>query len=364
MTRRARLVELGYAHLLRPLLFAARGGDPERVHEDMIGALSVLQNLPGVRDAVGALTRVPATPIEVAGVRFPGRVGLAAGMDKDGRAARAWQHLGFAFAELGTVTASPQPGNPKPRIFRAAASRGLVNRMGFNNHGAAALAHRLAAAGVYRGNGAAGIPLGISLGKTKVVPVEDAVADYLTSLDLVAPHADYVAVNVSSPNTPGLRSLQDGGALANLLTALTARASELSAGASPAGPGPLPVWVKIAPDLTWEQVDEVVAAASQAGVAGVIATNTTLARDGLAAVDRHLAHEAGGLSGAPLTQRALEVVTYVAAHTHLPVMGVGGIMEAGHARAMLDAGASLVQLYTGFIYSGPALVGAINEEAW
>lgn len=357
MNWRKATVDGGYQRLLRPILFRAHRGDPEKIHEDMIAALAVLAQAPGLRDAVRGLTRVAAEPVEVAGITFRSRVGLAAGMDKDGRAALAWQHLGFAFAELGTVTAQAQPGNEKPRVFRAQASRGLVNRMGFNNHGALALANRLAVAGVFRGNGVAGIPLGISIGKTKVVPVEDAVADYLASFDLVHPHADYVAVNVSSPNTPGLRTLQDGGAMAALLGALTARARVLS----PADP--VPVFVKIAPDLTWEQVDEVLDAASAHGVAGIIATNTTLSRDGLAAADAHLAQEAGGLSGAPLTARAREVVGYVARHTDLPVMGVGGIMTAGDAQAMLDAGARLLQLYTGFIYAGPALVGAINEEA-
>lgn len=353
--RRA-LVSAGYERALRPILFKARGGDPERIHEDMISALATLARVPGARSLVGALTRTSSSPVEVAGIRFPGRVGLAAGMDKDGLAALAWQRLGFAFAELGTVTAIPQPGNPRPRVFRATASGGLVNRMGFNNHGARALADRLAAKGVYRGNGAAGIPLGISLGKSKVVEVTDAVADYLTSFDAVRPHADYIAVNVSSPNTPGLRTLQDGGALAELLGALTERARALDAAR------PVPVLVKIAPDLTWPQVDEVLAAATDAGVSGLIATNTTLSRDGLAPADAHLAQEAGGLSGRPLTARARAVVGYVAGHCDLPVIGSGGVMTGADARALLDAGASLVQIYTGFVYAGPALIGAINEE--
>ena len=353
---RQALVRSGYEKVLRPVLFRAHGGDPERIHEDMIHTLATLARVPGARSLVGALTRTASDPVEVAGIRFPGRVGLAAGMDKDGLAALAWQRLGFAFAELGTVTGQAQPGNPRPRVFRAQASGGLVNRMGFNNHGARALADRLAAAGVYSGNGAAGIPLGISLGKTKVVEVEDAVGDYLTSFDAVHPHADYIAVNVSSPNTPGLRSLQDGGALVELLGALTERARTV------APSNPVPVLVKIAPDLTWPQVDEVLAAASDAGVAGIIATNTTLGREGLAPADAHLAEEAGGLSGRPLTARAREVVRYVAGHTELPVVGSGGVMTAADARALLDAGASLVQLYTGFVYAGPALIAAINEE--
>lgn len=351
------LVRSGYERALRPLLFRAHGGDPERIHEDMIAGLELLAAAPGVRDAVRWLTHVPAEPVEVAGVRFPGRVGLAAGMDKDGRAARAWQYLGFAFAELGTVTARAQPGNPSPRIVRLPASRGLINRMGFNNAGAAALANRLAVAGIARGNNAAGIPLGISIGKTKVVPVEDAVEDYLVSLRLLAPHADYIAVNVSSPNTPGLRGLQDGGALRELLGALVREARALAPGGTA-----VPVFVKVAPDLGLDQLAEVVEVADACGAAGLIATNTTLGREGLDPRERRLAAEAGGLSGAPLTRRALEVVTFLVRHTDLPVMAVGGIMTAADARAMLDAGAPLVQLYTGFIYAGPALIGEINRE--
>lgn len=357
MSARATVVEGGYARVLRPLLFAAHGGDPERIHQDMIAALRLLQSTPGLRRAVQALTSVPGDPVTVAGIDFPGRVGLAAGMDKEGHAARAWQHLGFAFAELGTVTARAQPGNPKPRIFRLKDSRALINRMGFNNDGALALANRLAVAGIFRGNAAAGIPLGISIGKTKVVPVEDAVEDYLASLRTLAAHADYVAVNVSSPNTPGLRSLQDGGALATLLKALVQDAARLALDATP-----VPIFVKVAPDLTDGQLDEVLEAASTAGVAGLIATNTTLSREGLAPADRPLAGEAGGLSGAPLTVRAREVVRYVSAHTALPVIGAGGVMTADDAVALLDAGARLVQLYTGFIYAGPALIGAINQR--
>lgn len=354
---RGRLVARGYERGLRPLFFAGHGGDPEAIHEDMIAALALLGAMPGVRGLVGALTASPTEPVTVAGVRFPGRIGLAAGMDKDGRAALAWQHLGFAFAELGTVTALPQPGNPRPRVFRAPSSRGLVNRMGFNNAGALALANRLSVAGVLRGNGRAGIPLGISLGKSKATALDDAVADYLSSLRSLAAHADYIAINVSSPNTPGLRSLQDGGALAELLAALINEARVLAPGREP-----VPIFVKIAPDLTWGQVDEVLATVTDAGASGIIATNTTLARERLAPADAHLATEPGGLSGAPLTARAREVVGYVAAHTDLPVIGSGGVMTAGDAGALLDAGASLVQLYTGFVYAGPALIAASNAR--
>ncbi len=352
----ARLLETGYAGLLRPVLFRSYGGDPEAIHERLIEVLAGIGSAGPVRRLTGLLAGSAGRPATVAGIDFPSRVGLAAGMDKDASAVLAWRGLGFGFAEVGTVTAQAQPGNDRPRVFRLRASGALVNRMGFNNPGAAAVAAALAARNVYRGNGAAGLPVGISIGKTKVVPIGDAVADYLASLRLLAPHADYVAVNVSSPNTPGLRGLQDSGALAELLAALTAETGALAAGS----PGPVPLFVKVAPDLTWPQLDQVLAGCADHGAAGLIATNTTLARDGLAAADRRLAGEAGGLSGAPLTVRAREVVAYLARHTDLPVIGVGGVMTAADAMALFDAGASLVQLYTGFVYGGPGLPAAIN----
>ncbi|MCB0911902.1 MAG: quinone-dependent dihydroorotate dehydrogenase [Propionibacteriaceae bacterium] len=361
----AGLLDAGYARLVRPVLFRAHGGDPEGIHEDLIHLLAGVGSAAPVRALTGLLAGSTGRPATVAGVRFPSRVGLAAGLDKDASAVLAWQGLGFGFAELGTVTGRAQPGNDRPRVFRLRDSKALVNRMGFNNPGAEAVAATLAARNVYRGNGAAGIPVGISLGKTKVVPLEEAVDDYLTSFRLLAPHADYIAVNVSSPNTPGLRSLQDGGALAGLVGALVAEAAitvpEEPRGTSGVTKGlPVPVFVKVAPDLTWAQLDEVLATCADHGAAGLVATNTTLARDGLAAADRPRAAEAGGLSGAPLTARAREVVGYVVAHTDLPVMGVGGIMTAADAMALFDLGASLVQLYTGFIYGGPGLPAAIN----
>ena len=370
----ADLLQGGYAGLLRPVLFAAHGGDPEAIHEQLIAILAGVGDTPPLRGLLGLVSASRGKPAEVAGVRFPNRVGLAAGMDKDGLAALAWAALGFGFAELGTVTAQPQPGNDRPRVFRLRDSHALINRMGFNNHGAAALARTLAGAGIVRGNLAAGIPLGISIGKTKLVEVPDAVADYLASLDAVAPYADYVAINVSSPNTPDLRTLQDGGALAELTTALVARARTIPEDSRPIpgvgpqdrvtkgtpGRTPVPIFVKIAPDLGWGQIDEVLAACEAAGIAGMIATNTTLGRDGLAAADAGVAGQAGGLSGAPLTARALEVVRYVTGHTGLPVIGAGGIMTGDDAMRMFDAGAALIQLYTGFIYHGPGLIAAIN----
>ncbi len=357
----AGVLAAGYAGLLRPVLFRSYGGDPEAIHERLIGLLGGAGSAAPVRGLTRLLAGSTGRASTVAGIRFPSRVGLAAGMDKDATAALAWRGLGFGFAELGTVTGAAQPGNERPRVFRLPASKALVNRMGFNNPGAAAVAATLARLGISRGNGAAGLPIGISIGKTRAVPLADAVSDYLTSLRLLAPHADYLAVNVSSPNTPGLRSLQDAGALAGLLHALVAEAATVAGGGPAAGgAGPVPVFVKVAPDLSWAQLDEVLAACADSGAAGVIATNTTLAREGLAPADVARGAEAGGLSGAPLTRRAREVVAYVAAHTTLPVMGVGGVMTAADAMALFDAGADLVQLYTGFVYCGPGLAAAIN----
>jgi dihydroorotate dehydrogenase len=325
----------------------------------MIGWLEGIGASPALRGLVRLLHGRPYAPVTVAGIPFPGPVGVAAGLDKDARAALAWQAFGFGFAELGTVTAQPQPGNARPRAFRLRASSALINRMGFNNRGAQAVADRLSALGIRRGNLAAGIPLGLSLGKTKVVPLEDAAQDYLTSLRALAPFADYVAVNVSSPNTPGLRTLQGSDHLEALLGQLRTEAVRL-AETDPLGP--VPIFVKVAPDLTCSEIDAVLAAAAQSA-SGIIATNTTLSRDGLAPADVGRAGEAGGLSGAPLTLRAREVVSYIVGQTGLPVIASGGIMHAADAEAMFDLGASLVELYTGFIYEGSGLIAAINALA-
>lgn len=335
----------GY-HVARAGLFRYAGGDAEKIHELTVKTLA---KLPG-----GGRGKV-ADPVTVAGVRFPNRVGLAAGMDKDGLAAHAWARFGFGFVELGTVTAKAQPGNPKPRVFRAIPSHGIVNRMGFNNHSASAMAETLAKKGVKRGNAALGIPMGISIGKSKVTPLEDATDDYLQSLRLLADYADYIAINVSSPNTPGLRSLQAATELSGLLRALTDEASAMNP------TSPVPIFVKLAPDLAGDDLTETLAVIRDSAVAGVIATNTTLSRDGLLPADQKLAGEAGGLSGAPLTAKALSFVEHLAANVDLPVMGVGGIMTPADGRRMFDAGAVLLQLYTGFIFEGPALIRGIHE---
>ena len=326
---------------VRPVLFRLGGGDAESAHEFTLNRLA---GLPApVRAALRGRYATDA-PVEVFGVRFANRIGLAAGMDKNGRALLAWPALGFGFVEVGTVTAQPQPGNDRPRLFRLRDSEAIINRMGFNNAGAAALADRLAALGPI------GVPLGVSLGKSKVTPLAEAVDDYLKSYRLLHPYADYIAVNVSSPNTPGLRTLQDKSAISDLLTTMA---------------GETPVLVKIAPDLTEPAVAELLEVCLAKGAAGVIATNTTLSRDGLAPADQPRASEAGGLSGHPLTEKARKVVHFVHTETagRLPIIGVGGVMTPDDATALLDAGASLVQLYTGFIYHGPALIRAAARAA-
>jgi dihydroorotate dehydrogenase len=332
-----------YSRVLRPALFRLGGGDPEVAHERTVSALRALARVP---PAISVLRRYfgGSSPRTIFGVRFPGPVGLAAGMDKDGRALPAWPALGFGFVEVGTVTRHPQPGNPRPRLFRLPDSEAIINRMGFNNAGADALAARLGALGPL------GVPLGISIGKSKITPVDDAVSDYLYSARALHPHADYFAINVSSPNTPGLRSLQDRAALDTLLGALRADTA-------------VPLLVKIAPDLTDDALAELLEVCDAHQVDGLIATNTTLARGGLAPADVPRATEPGGLSGRPLAPRTRDVVAFISKHTsgNLPIIAVGGIRTPTDARRMFDAGASLIQLYTGLIYQGPGLVRQINR---
>jgi len=267
-------------------------------------------------------------------------------MDKNALAVPTWSALGFGHVEVGTVTAIAQGGNPAPRMFRLPGSGALINRMGFNNHGAHALATRLRA---HRAAGLIDIPVGVSIGKSKVTPVEHATDDYLTSLLAVRDVADYIAINVSSPNTPGLRSLQDAEPLRELLSALVDAADAT------------PVLVKLAPDLATSAVDEALQVATDAGISGIIASNTTTGRDGLDLSDRDRAAEGGGLSGRPLTVQAREMVARICSISDFPVIGVGGIMSADDARAMLDAGAALVQIYSGLVFGGPSLVHDIRH---
>ena len=334
-----------YEKIIRPRLFRR---DSEQAHELGVEALALLGALSPLCRAMEAWTRLPKdvfAPVRVLGLEFPNRVGLAAGFDKNARAWPAAAALGFGHVEIGTVTALAQPGNPKPRMFRYPAEEAVINRMGFNNEGAEAVAARLAQ---QPGRGARRIPLGVNLGKSKVAEIERATEDYLASFAQLADYADYLVLNVSSPNTPGLRQLQDESRLRELLGAITAANRARATGG---GKTRVPVLLKIAPDLTWPQIDAVLGVIAEFGLDGVIATNTTLARPGFFAT----VNEAGGLSGAPVRRRSTEIVGYIARVTQgkLPIIGVGGITDIAGAADKLDVGAALVQVYSGMIYRGP-----------
>ncbi|WP_347813842.1 quinone-dependent dihydroorotate dehydrogenase [Allobranchiibius sp. GilTou38] len=348
----AKTMEAGYTRVLRPVLFRSEEGDPEAAHHKTLQRLSTLAERPRVLDLVRRACAVPTAPVNVAGITFPGKVGLAAGVDKDGLALKGWSALGFSHIEVGTVTPLAQPGNDKPRLFRVYDSTGIINRMGFNNDGVEALATRLRAVGPLS------IPVGVSIGKNKSTPVDDAVHDYLMCLRTLDGLADYIAVNVSSPNTAGLRGLQGREPLGELLATLVQEATQLAQARSG---DPVPIFVKIAPDLKNEAIDDILEVAGHADIAGIVATNTTLSRDGLRGADLALVDEEGGLSGSPLTRRTRRIVRYVAEHSVLPVIGVGGVMSVTDGKALIDAGAALVQVYTGFVYSGPSLVRDLNR---
>jgi dihydroorotate dehydrogenase len=302
----------------------------------------------------------------VFGIEFPNPIGLAAGFDKNAVALLAWEALGFGFVEAGTVTGHPQPGNPKPRLFRYPSHGALINRMGFNNEGAGHVAARLeklhASAQWPR------IPIGINIGKSKITPLANATADYLTSLERVFPFGDYFVLNVSSPNTPGLRSLQEKTALDELMREVqsknrhfgqatigeTERSTRDSEKTFPTGK---PVLIKIAPDLELSQIEDIIELAEIHQLAGIVATNTTLDHSALAP-NRD---ESGGLSGEPLRQRSTKIVRFISSRTALPVIASGGVVSAEAALEKFDAGAVLIQLYTGFIYRGPALIREIAD---
>jgi len=329
-----------YEQILRRALFKL---DAEHAHELAVDALALLGKIPPLcrlLERGGGLPADRARPIEVFGLKFPNATGLAAGFDKNARAWPAAAALGFGHVEIGTVTALAQPGNDRPRVFRYPAHGAVINRMGFNNQGATAVAARLARQAP---RGRRRIPLGINLGKSKVVEIGKATGDYLASFALLADHADYIALNVSSPNTPGLRELQEEDRLSELLGAVTA--------ANRARAVRVPLLLKIAPDLNFRQIDSVLATIFEFGLDGIIATNTTLARPGAFAS----VNETGGLSGRPLRQRSTEIINYIARATdgRLPIVGVGGIDDFVSAGEKLDAGATLVQIYTGLIYRGP-----------
>ncbi len=317
---------------VRRFLFQA---PPERIHRLVFGALRGATATEPAR-RVGRMALAPHDPIlasTVFGMRFPGPMGLAAGFDKDGLGLNTWGAMGFGYAEVGTVTAQPQPGNPEPRLFRLAEDRGLLNRMGFNNAGAGQLALRLA-------RHTPDVPIGVNIGKSKVTPPEQAAEDYASSTRLLGPLAAYLVVNVSSPNTPGLRDLQAVESLRPILTAVLAETST-------------PVLVKIAPDLSDEDVDAVADLAVELGLAGIVATNTTVSRAGLRTP--HVEDLGpGGVSGPPVARRALEVLRrlYARVGDRLVLIGVGGIETPEDAWERITAGASLLQGYTGFVYGG------------
>lgn len=331
---------------LRPFFFSL---DPEHAHRLALQTLHWVQAAP----LQPSPPSDPRLGQEVWGIRFPNPVGLAAGYDKNAEVPLAWSALGFGFAELGTLTAQAQPGNPKPRIFRLEEDRACINRLGFNNDGAAATAQRL---GRLLAGQQCPIPLGFNIGKSRTTPLEDALNDYLESGTLLLPFADYLVVNVSSPNTPELRKLQEVDHLARLLEALIGQATQL---AQQTGTAPKPIVVKIAPDLSQAEIHEIAKLALDIGIAGLIATNTTVERPGL----RSPVNETGGLSGRPLAKRATEVLRtlFQAVEGRLPLIGVGGIFSAEDAYERICAGASLVQVYTGLIYEGPFLPRRIAQ---
>ena len=329
--------------LARPFLF---GLDPERAHELTLEAIARLQNTPAQN--LWQQPRV-SDPVSVAGLRFPNRIGLAAGLDKDGRCIDGLGAMGFGFIEVGTVTPLAQPGNAKPRMFRLPSQEALINRLGFNNAGLARFVSNVQRARSFR---AAGGIVGLNIGKNAATPIERAVDDYLLGLDGVYPHADYVTVNISSPNTQNLRALQSDAALDGLLQALQQRRGQLAQRHGKQ----VPLFVKIAPDLDQAQVGVIAATLRNNGIDGVVATNTTVARDAVQGLPH--ADESGGLSGGPVFEASNRVIGWLRAAlgSGFPIIGVGGVTSGEAARAKVQAGADLVQIYTGLIYRGPALV--------
>jgi len=332
-----------YRRLIRPALFTQ---DSERIHNRTLAALGRVSRSPVLCSTLAALYAAPPLPIELFGLRFPNPIGLAAGMDKHAAAVPAWEALGFGFAELGGVTWHGQPGNPAPRMFRAIPDQALINRMGFNNPGAEAMAAKLREwhdSGRWPRH-----PVGINLGKSKITPNEKAAEDYASSFRLLRPLADFFVVNVSSPNTPNLRQLQDRAALDEILASLQG----LNA------PRPKPLLVKVAPDLAFDALDEIIELAGTHKLAGIVATNTTISRpDSSDESLRRIYSETGGMSGRPLRARSTEVIRHIHRQTRgaIPIIGVGGVFDAGDAWEKITAGASLVQVYSGLVYEGPAL---------
>lgn len=333
-----------YKQLIRPILFWF---DPEKVHYFTFSAIRFLSKIPGVSSIFKSLYEVNDKRLEteVFGLKFKNPVGLAAGFDKDAKLYQELSNFGFGFIEIGTLTPKPQEGNPKKRLFRLKKEAAIINRMGFNNGGVQEAVGRL------KKN--KGVLIGGNIGKNKLTPNENATSDYEICFETLYDYVDYFVVNVSSPNTPNLRELQDKEPLTKLLTTL--QNQNLKKGK------PKPILLKIAPDLTNEQLVDIIDIIKETKIAGVIATNTTISREGLVSDNKI---ETGGLSGKPLTNRSTEVIRFLSEKSNkaFPIIGVGGIHSAQDAIDKLEAGASLIQLYTGFIYEGPALVKAINKK--
>ncbi|MDG3583830.1 quinone-dependent dihydroorotate dehydrogenase [Galbibacter pacificus] len=332
-----------YKLLIRPILFQF---DPEKVHYFTFSIIKFLNKIPGASAITRAIYCLDNKKLgrEVFGLKFKNPVGLAAGFDKDAKLYNELHNFGFGFVEIGTLTPKGQPGNPKKRLFRLKSDKAIINRMGFNNGGVQEAVDRL------KKN--KGVLIGGNIGKNKNTPNENAVDDYKICFEALYPYVDYFVVNVSSPNTPNLRELQDKEPLTKLLQTL----QEINRGKEKTKP----ILLKIAPDLTNNQLLDIIAIVNETKIAGVIATNTTISREGLASENKK---ENGGLSGVPLARRATEVIRFLSEKSNksFPIIGVGGIHSAKDALEKLDAGASLVQIYTGFIYEGPSLVKKINK---
>lgn len=333
-----------YKLFIRPLLFSL---DPEKAHHFTFRYLKLIHKIPFVSSLIRAIYQVehPSLHREVFGLHFKNPVGLAAGLDKDATLYQELSNLGFGFIEIGTITPKPQLGNPKKRLFRLIDDKGIINRMGFNNEGVAAAVERL------KKNKS--VLIGGNIGKNKATPNEEAVNDYLICFEQLFDYVDYFVVNVSSPNTPNLRSLQEKEPLKQLLNTLQDKNSTKKE--------PKPILLKIAPDLTDEQLLDIIEIVKETHIAGVIATNTTISREGLHSNNKK---ETGGLSGKPLCKRATEVIRFLSEKSGkaFPIIGVGGIFSEEDALEKLEAGASLVQLYTGFIYEGAGLIKRINKK--
>src|SRR5437763_1128466 len=328
-----------YERLVRPLLFSL---EAETAHHFTIASLRRASHFDLALRALRRFTP-PSNPKTLFGLTFPNPIGLAAGLDKNGVALPAWAALGFGFVEIGTVTAMAQPGNPKPRMFRLPAQQAVINRLGFNNDGADVIAKRLR--GLRQSQRWPAVPVGINIGKSRTTPLERAADDYLYSFRLLRDFADYITLNVSSPNTPGLRELQEPRKLSELLHAICNEAEAATK----------PVLIKISPDLSSIELEAILNVCVENGVAGIIATNTTLDHSSVSPA----LNEEGGLSGAPLREKATALVRDIVAKSTIPVIASGGICDAESAREKFHAGAELVQLYTGFIYRGPGLIGEI-----